>query len=349
MHEIKEFFNRENDNKKKNKINDRTIRCQLCPHNCLIAENKKGLCGTRINVEGKLYSITYGMPSAINIDPIEKKPLYHFYPGSKILSIGTIGCNLFCKGCQNYDISRANVAEINTNINKTDINLHMTPEDIIKLAINNNIQMIAYTYNEPTVFYEYMIDIAKLAKKNKIKNVIVSNGFINDKPLKKLLKYLDAANIDLKGFNEQFYKEYANAKLAPVLKTLKTIKKTGTWLEVTNLIIPGLNDDEVEIEKMCRWIRKNLKDTPLHFSRFFPYYKMQNKEITPDKKLRNAKEIAIKQGIKYVYLGNIGILENTYCIYCNNLLIEREHKIRTIGIYKGRCIKCRKKIPGVFN
>lgn len=331
MHEIKEFIR---------KIGkDNIVQCTLCPHNCLIADNKKGLCGTRINHGGRFYSMVYGRPSAIQLDPVEKKPLYHFYPGTQILSIGTLGCNLFCKGCQNYEISKGPIVELP----------YVEPEHIIEQAEDNDVNMIAYTYNEPTIFYEYMIDIAKIARRKKIKNVVVSNGFINNAPLKKLLKYIDAANIDLKGFNENFYKEYANAKLEPVLKTLKTIKKSEKWLEVTNLIIPGLNDKESETEEMCRWIGKNLKHTPLHFSRFFPYYKAIENDITPEKTLFKAKKIAMDNGIEYVYIGNIGKLENTYCHNCGNLIIMRNEKVKVLGITDGKCIYCRKKIPGIFN
>lgn len=331
MHEIKEFY-------QKTEKND-AIKCVLCPHNCRIISGKKGVCGTRINENGKFYSLVYGRPSAINIDPIEKKPLYHFYPGADILSIGTLGCNLFCKGCQNYDISKGPI-----------INLpKITPEEIISKAKENDIKMIAYTYNEPTIFYEYMIDIAKLAKKEKIKNVIVSNGFINDAPLKKLIRYIDAANIDLKGFDEKFYKEYANAKLSPILKNLKTIKNSDVWLEVTNLLIPGLNDDEKDIQEMCKWINKNVSNVPLHFSRFFPYYKASDIKITSENTLIKARNIANNSGIKYAYIGNMGLLEDTYCHNCKNLLITRHPVVKCLGITDGKCTNCRKKIPGVFN
>lgn len=312
------------------------IECNLCPHNCRISEGKKGICGTRINQKGKFFSLVYGMPSATHIDPIEKKPLYHFYPGSMVFSLGTLGCNLSCKGCQNYDISKSPII----GLPKKD------PEEIVEMAVDARVPSIAYTYNEPTIFYEYMIDIAKIARRNKIHNVIVSNGFINPEPLKELLKYIDAANIDLKGFTEKFYKEYANASLEPVLKTLKNIRKKDCWLEVTNLLIPGLNDNEKEISMMCEWIEKNLKDTPLHFSRFFPYYNAQDKEVTPHNKLIKAKEIAKK--IKYVYIGNLGIQDNTYCHNCNNLLIKRGFNITKEGIIDGKCSSCRIKIPGVF-
>lgn len=317
----------------------KSLQCTLCPHNCVISEGKTGICGTRINYNGKFHSKVYARPSAMHVDPIEKKPLYHFYPGSKILSIGTLGCNLFCRGCQNYELTKGPIVDLP----------YVTPEQVISTAIENNINLIAYTYNEPTIFYEYMMDIAKLAKKNKIKNVIVSNGFINDSPLKKLTKYIDAANIDLKGFDEKFYNEYANAKIEPILKNLKTIKKSNVWLEVTNLIIPQINDKEESITDMCKWINKNIKDTPLHFSRFFPYYKAQDKEITPVSSLLNAKKIANNSGIKYVYIGNMGKLENTYCYNCKNLLIQRHPAVKIVGVKDGKCNSCRKKVLGVFN
>lgn len=326
-HEIKKFF----------ETNNNIITCRLCPHNCKIFEGKSGLCKTRINKRGQFYSIVYGQPSAMHIDPIEKKPLYHFYPGSKIFSPGTMGCNLFCKGCQNYDISISAIKELPK----------QSPEEIVQIALNNNVHSIAYTYNEPTIFYEYMTDIARIAKKNHIKNVIVSNGYINKEPLNKLLRFIDAANIDLKGFNEKFYKNYSNAHLEPVLSALKTIKKYECWLEVTNLIIPKLNDEEKEIDEMCKWIKTNLKNTPIHFSRFFPYYKAQEKSMTPKESLLAAKEIA-KKYIDYVYIGNIGILENTYCHNCGALLIQRYPDIFVKGLINSRCSECRKKIPGIF-
>ncbi|GIU69409.1 MAG: AmmeMemoRadiSam system radical SAM enzyme [Candidatus Woesearchaeota archaeon] len=335
FYEIKDFYN----------IVEEKINCKLCPHNCLISENRKGLCGTRANIRGKFYSLVYGRPSAIHIDPIEKKPLYHFYPGKEILSIGTLGCNLFCRGCQNYDISKGPIIKLP----------YVEPEEIVEKALSLNIKMIAYTYNEPTIFYEYMIDIAKIARKNKIKNVIVSNGYINKEPLKKLIRYIDAGNIDLKGFTEEFYKTYANAKLSPVLDTIKTLKEEGVWIEITNLIIPGLNDDIETIEKMCDWINNNIKMTPLHFSRFFPYYKASEIEATPIKKLMEAKEVAIKKGIKYVYTGNTHQMDNTYCHNCGNTLIERNNDLmntlnraKIVGLIKNKCSKCNTKIPGIF-
>lgn len=325
------------------------IICRLCPNECKIPEGRKGLCSVRANIKGLFYSTAYGRPCSINIDPVEKKPLYHYMPGSRILSIGTPGCNLFCRGCQNHNISRSEII--------LDKELIM-PEQVVEMAVSSGIKMIAYTYNEPTVFFEYMTDIAKFARKRGLRNVIVSNGYINKAPLKELLKHIDAANIDLKGFNEGFYKDYAHARLEKVLETLMTIvrhnkgAKNKVWLELTNLIIPGMNDNMEDIGKMCIWIKENLgSNVPLHFSRFFPYYKARDIAITPENALIKARDAALQSGIKYVYIGNIGRIEDTYCSNCNKTLISRSFNIDTEGLTgkkHNECSKCRKILAGVF-
>lgn len=315
------------------------IRCELCPQNCLIAEGKTGFCGVKKNIKGKLYSLVYAKPCSVHLDPIEKKPLYHFYPGESALSIGTVGCNLGCLFCQNWEISKAKPDNF---LIRT-----RTPEDIVKEAKQNNVKILSYTYTEPTIFYEYMLDIAKLAKKEKIKNTIVSNGFINEEPLKKLCKYIDGANIDLKSFNPKFYKKICFGKLEPVLESLKILKKNNVWLEITNLIIPKLNDNMKEIEEMCKWISKELgKEVPLHFSRFFPCYKMQDREPTPLDTLKKAASIA-KKYLNFVYIGNVPADDNTYCPKCNKVLIERRFFTANSYLKKGKC-SCGQKIPGVF-
>ncbi len=315
------------------------IRCELCPQNCLISEGKVGFCGVRKNIKGKLISLVYAKPCSINLDPIEKKPLYHFLPGEAALSIGTIGCNFACKFCQNWEISKAKPNISNFRI--------VNSEEIIKITKENNAKIIAYTYTEPTIFYEYMLDIAKLAKKEGIKNVIVSNGFIQEEPLKELVKYIDGANIDLKAFDDNFYKKYCSGKLKPVLKTLKILKNNNVWLEITNLIIPGLNDDIEQIEQMCKWISKELgKDVPLHFSRFFPMYKMDHIESTPTKTLEKAAKIA-KKYLNYVYIGNVPADDNTYCPDCNKEVISRERFSSSNNLINGKC-SCGYKIPGVW-
>ena len=301
------------------------VQCHLCPWNCVIKNNGWGVCGARKNINGRLYSMTYGRPVAVHVDPIEKKPLYHFLPGERVFSISTFGCNLFCLNCQNYDLSRTRADKAE----ELGIGF-VEPEEVVNAAIDSKARIIAYTYNEPTVFYEYTLDIMKLARKNKIRNVWVSNGYINEEPLKKLLKYLDGINVDLKFFNEEKYREVTKGSLAPVLKTLKIINDKvsdgSVWLEIKNLIIPGFNDAETEIKKMVDWISKNLgNDVPLHFSRFFPMYKMNNVEPTPMRTLIRAYEIA-REKLNFVYVGNIppsNDFDNTYCPKCGEELIVR--------------------------
>lgn len=272
------------------------IRCDICPHNCALKPGQTGICGVRTNIDGQLH-VPENL-SAIAVDPIEKKPLYHFFPGKKILSIGGYGCNLHCKFCQNYNISQ----EVPSSPNP---GAHHTPDEIVRMAQQtpNNIG-VAYTYNEPTVFYEFMLETAELVHRVGMRNVMVSNGFINQKPLENLLPHIDAFNIDLKAFSDEFYKKLTGARLQPVLQTLKTIKQASRHLEVTFLVIPGLNDDETQAQQMFQWIATNLgPDTPLHISRYFPMYKLQV-PATPIKTLNTLQAIALKY-LKYCYLGNV--------------------------------------------
>lgn len=313
------------------------VQCELCPHYCVISEGDYGKCNARKNVNGKLYSAVYGKPVSAAVDPIEKKPLYHFLPGSKTYSIGTVGCNLKCKFCQNWELSRA----VPEDVDESEI----APEKIVEDAIRKGCKSIAYTYNDPIVFAEYVLEIARLARKKGLKNVFVSNGFINPEPLKELCKYIDAAPIDLKGFSEKFYSENCSARLKPVLEALKVMKKEGVWLEIINLIIPNLNDDFKLIKKMCEWIEKNLgKDTVLHFSRFFPYNEMGHLPITPIETLEKAREIALKAGLDYAYTGNVDV-DDTYCLKCNVLMIKREHM--SARLVSRKC-KCGYILPGRF-
>ncbi len=314
------------------------VKCELCPHNCQIKPDNYGICNVRKNVNGKLIAENYGMVSSMGFDPIEKKPLYHFYPGSEILSIGSVGCNLKCKFCQNWQISQCGLNDYTRETRFYD------PSHIVNLAKSraDNIG-IAYTYNEPTVFYEFMIETARLAKQKELKNVMVSNGFINKEPLAELLNHIDAFNIDLKAFTEQFYRDYTNSQLEPVKKTLLDIAKSGRHLEITHLVIPGLNDDESEFEKMMQWISSGLGDeVVMHLSRYFPVYQM-NGDATPVNKLLQFEKIA-KKYVNYVYLGNI-LLEdgsNTYCPGCNELVISRKGyltKLKSLNEH-GQCAKC---------
>lgn len=316
-----------------------SVQCKLCPNLCKIKPQKLGTCKVRKNIEGKLYTLNYAKPVAVQIDPIEKKPLFHFLPGNKVLSIGTAGCNMSCQHCQNWHMSQAKAGQC-----KED---KLSPKKIIQIALDNECKIIAYTYNEPTIFFEYMLDCAKIAKENGIKNVIVSNGFICEEPLRELCKYIDAANIDLKAFNENFYKKICNARLKPVLESLKIIKQNNVWLEVTNLIIPTLNDSREEIEMMCSWIKNELgKDVPLHFSRFHPDYRLNDLGLTSEKTLQDAKNIAEKY-LDFVYIGNIRTKngENTYCPKCRKLLINRRGYFVQKDI-KTKC--CGEVIPGLW-
>lgn len=321
---------------------DGSVRCKLCPHVCLLRDGEIGLCRVRQNMSGTLYTLTYGKPCSVSIDPIEKKPLFHFYPGHDILSLATAGCNFQCLNCQNWQISQASPDDIG--------NYRLSPENIIDTALSHNVRFIAFTYTEPTVFYEYMYDIAFLAHENGLKTVMVSNGYINRQPLLDLIPYLDAANIDLKCFDNAAYRKLTGGSLYPVLETLKTLKANNVWLEITNLLIPGFNDDEKMIREMCKWLVDNdFSNTPLHVSRFFPTYNLNGTPPTPEKRLFRAKEIAEDAGLKYVYIGNMAHTngENTFCPSCNNLLVERKgFRITKKRIAEGKCNLCGEKIAG---
>ncbi len=321
------------------------IQCQLCPRKCILSPGQTGFCRSRKNIGGKLYSLTYGKPVALHVDPIEKKPFYHVYPGTTSFSIATAGCNLRCKFCQNWEISQLNPKDTAVR--------YFSPEEIVNLAEKNNCPTIAFTYTEPTIFYEYMIGIAKEAKKRGIKCIMHSAGQINEEPLRELSKYITAANIDLKAFSQKFYSSYCQGSLNTVLNTLKTLDKEGVWVEITNLLIPGANDSKEDLRKLCRWVVENLgPETPIHFSRFFPMYKLTNLSPTPLSSLLRAKKIAEEEGLQFIYIGNIPqhIGENTYCPNCGKLLIKRAgYHILQNKIKNGRCPYCEEKIPGIWN
>ncbi len=325
------------------------IHCTLCPHNCILNEGSTGICRTRTNKKGVLYTLSYGNLCSVSVDPIEKKPLFHFFPKSRIFSIATQGCNLRCLNCQNWTISQEGPSLDKTH--KT------TPEEVVKAAISQGTDSIAFTYTEPTVFYEYMLDIAKVAKQKGLRCVIISNGYINQKPLEELCPYIDGANIDLKCFDEDTYHKLTGGSLQPVLQTLETLKKAGIWLEITNLMIPGWNDDPTVVSQMCQWlVMKGFKDTPIHFSRFFPNYQLQLLPPTPENILKKATKRAKEAGMKYVYTGNLffGGQEDTLCPKCGKLLIERtrynvgrvEITIKSDG--SGFCPDCGEKVPGIW-
>ena len=313
------------------------IKCLLCPKECLIKKGQVGFCRVRKNIDNQLYSLIYSKVSSCGMDPIEKKPLYHFYPGTMVLSLGTIGCNFVCVFCQNWTISQVNIKDVQVE--------ELSPEKAIQLALKNNSPAICYTYSEPLIWYEYILDAAQLAKKNNLKNILVTNGFINREPLIKLLPYIDAMNIDLKSFRNSFYQKYCKGSLSPVLNTIK-LSKEYCHIELTNLIIPGLNDSEEEVNNMTDWIASLDPKIPLHFSRYFPCYKMKI-PATPISTLYKARDIA-KKKLKYVYIGNINDVEanTTYCSECKKILIKRMgYKTINLGLDKeGNCKYCGEKV-----
>ena len=280
------------------RLDDGAVECQLCPHRCRIADGKTGRCRSRRNHHGILASEVYGKPCALAIDPIEKKPLYHFHPGTTCLSLACTGCNFRCLNCQNHDISQASPADVN--------HYELMPEEVVALCVKHRCPGIAYTYTEPLTYIEYIIDTARLAHEKGLWNILVTAGYVNPEPLADLLPYLDAANIDLKSFSDEIYREVSGGRLQPVLDTILAMKEAGVWIELTNLVIPGINDDMEMIRRMCRWLCENgLATAPLHFSRFFPRYKMQDAAHTPVQALRMAQQVALEEGIQHVYLGNV--------------------------------------------
>lgn len=321
------------------------ITCNLCPRHCSIPEGERGFCYARGESNGKIIFKDYGKLSALCLDPIEKKPLYHFFPGIDILSIGTVGCNLSCQFCQNCHLSRDRTG--------IPLSIKATPEELIAMLKHQHCRAIAFTYNEPLISYEYVIDVAKLAREENIKTVAVTAGYVEAQYRTNFFKLMDATNIDLKAFSQEFYQRNCGVSLASILDTLRYVhEQTSCWLEVTTLLIPEENDSNQELEQMSEWFVRNLgPDVPWHFSAFFPRYKMLNKNPTPLSTLKRAKEIAQSKGINYIYLGNVHTDkdENTYCPYCKNELIVREgYMVIENIISNNTCPKCKNKIPGVF-
>lgn len=321
------------------------LKCKLCPRACEIKPNEVGECRTNLSYNGKLYSISYGNPCAIHVDPIEKKPLYHFLPSTTAYSIATAGCNLACLNCQNWEISQASPRDTR--------NYDLMPDMAVREAKLNQCRSIAYTYSDPVAFYEYTLDTAMLARAQGIKNVMVSAGYINEEPLRRLLKYIDAGNIDLKSFSDEIYEMLNAGNLQPVLDTLKMFRDEGVWLEITNLVVPTWTDDMDMIKKMCDWLYDNdLYMYPLHFSRFNPLYKLTNLPQTPVSTLEKARQTALSAGIRYVYIGNVPGNEanHTYCPKCKKMLIERiGFFLKQNNIVASHCTFCNEKIEGVWS
>ena len=343
------------------KLEDNKVHCTACKQSCIIPPDNTGICGVRQNKDGKLYLLVYGKAVSYNIDPIEKKPLYHFMPGTEIFSIGTVGCNFACDFCQNWDISQITkdlknkllkekkISQIDVEVSK--FGYELPPNKIIEICVEKNIPSTAYTYNEPSIFFEYAYDTAKLANKKGLKNVFVTNGYETEEALKLIKPYLNAMNIDLKSFNDDFYKKVCKARLQPVLDTIKLAHELGIWIEITTLIIPKKNDSDAELKKIADFISNIDKNIPWHVTAFHPDYKMTDVPSTSSTTLDKAYNIGKKAGLKYVYTGNIldDKHSNTYCPNCKTLLIKRSGFFSNIeNIENGKCKKCNEKIAGVW-
>jgi pyruvate formate lyase activating enzyme len=321
------------------------VKCQICPNNCILREGQESICRTHAVKDDKLFTIAYGNPCSVHVDPIEKKPLFHFLPSSASFSIATAGCNLACLNCQNWEISQRSPKDTQ--------NMDLMPAQVVDEAIANGCKTIAYTYSEPIAFYEYTFDTARLARTKGLRNLMISNGYINEKPLRDLAKYIDGANINLKSFSEEIYAKLNGGSLEPILRTLKILKEQGVWLEITNLVVPGWTDKMDMIIAMCDWLVQNgFRDNPLHFNRFFPLYKLTSLPYTPQNTLEKAREIALKAGMKFVYIGNVpgSPAENTTCPNCRKVVLERRgFTILANNLEKGSCKFCKTAIPGVWS
>jgi pyruvate formate lyase activating enzyme len=320
------------------------VQCKICPKSCVIKDGESGECRVRVNIDDRLVGVTYGHPCAVHIDPIEKKPLFHMLPGSRVLSIATSGCNLHCKNCQNWQISQQN-PEDGTAYN-------LLPDGVAELAKKQNCPAVAYTYTEPVVYYEYTLESSIAAKEQGLKNILVTAAYVNPKPWRELCQYTDAANIDLKFMSDKLYKEICDASVGPVLRALVEAKKSGVMVEVTNLVIPTLNDSDDDFKKLSRWIKENMgKETPLHFSAFFPTYRLVNLPVTPAATLARASDIARAEGLNFVYTRNVADSggENTYCPECEKLLVKRAgYSILQNNISGDSCSFCGRKIYGIW-
>ena len=330
------------------KLEDKLTKCNVCQHHCLIPQGKRGFCQTRLNREGVIYSLIYGQVSSLHADPIEKKPLYHFYPGSLCLSLGSLGCNFKCLGCQNWEISAASVDE------KASGTKYISPEASIGLAIENNCQGISWTYNEPAIWLEYTLDAAKLAKEKGLYTAYVTNGYISPEALDAIGPYLDGYRVDLKGFSKQSYKKITGvSKFEGIMEVTKRAKeKWSMYIECVTNVTPGFNDDLKELKNLAHWIAHELgEDTPWHVTRFYPHLELTNVAVTPTALLEAVREIGLKAGLKYVYLGNVinQAAGNTYCPNCKKVIVERDgYSINSFNIVKGKCSFCQAPIAGRY-
>jgi pyruvate formate lyase activating enzyme len=327
------------------KLADKMVQCKLCPRGCVVSPGKRGFCRVRENQGGTYYTLVYSKVVAAHVDPIEKKPFFHFLPGSLAYSVASGGCNVHCKFCQNWQISQAPPEELQA--------IRISPQQLANEAVGNNCPVIAFTYSEPIVFSEYVMDAAEAGHRDGRRSVMVSNGFIQKEPLRALCDRLDAIKIDLKSFSETYYRDVVRGELRPVLDSISTVRRHGKWLEIVYLVIPTLNDSDAEFRNMARWTKSEIgPDVPVHFTRFYPLYLLKNLPPTPVETLERAKAIADAEGLHYVYIGNIpghkG--ENTYCPHCRQLLVERAgFTITSRNIKNGKCKKCGQVIPGVWS
>ena len=323
---------------------DDQVQCQLCFRQCVVAEGRLGFCRNKKNIGGKYYTKVYAKPGALQMDPIEKEPAFHMLPGGTILCTGTASCNNRCKFCQNWELSQKTIDQMFT--------MDASPAQVVELALEAGCDAVSFTYNEPTVFYEFMYDIARLAREQGLRSLFHTNGSMNPEPLLALLEHMDAVTVDLKAFTEEFYSRVSSSALWPVLRTLTTIRKAGKHLEIVNLVVPTLNDDLDDMRRMCVWIRDNLGDeTPLHFTRFFPAYKLQRLPPTPVETLEAAAKVADEEGLQYVYIGNVPGHErnSTFCPQCGEEIISRIHfAVLSLDVEEGRCRFCGQAIPGIW-
>ena len=326
------------------KLEHEEIRCLLCPKKCRVGDRERGYCGVRENDHGTYYTLVYGEPCALHLDPIEKKPFFHVMPGTTALSLSTVGCNMECKFCQNWQISQSRPEQVPTQ--------HLPPARIVEQAVSLHAPSIAYTYGEPVVYIEYMMDIAELARAKGIRSVVVTSGYINRRPLLDLCGLVDAIKIDLKAFDDSYYRDVCSSELRPVLDAITTIRETSVWLEIVYLMIPTLNDDPVKIREMARWLHEHAgPDVPIHFSRFFPQYRMKNLPPTPVSSLERAYEVCREEGLRFVYIGNVPRHETecTYCPSCGEQIVRRHgYRVTSFDIVKGACRFCGTPIPGIW-
>jgi pyruvate formate lyase activating enzyme len=327
------------------KLEHKEIECELCPRKCRVGDRERGYCGCRENKEGIYYTLVHSYPCSLNVDPIEKKPLFHFLPGTDAFSIATAGCNMNCKFCQNWEISQVRPEQV--------MNRYMPPREVAAYARQSGSRSIAYTYSEPIVFYEYMLDTAVAGREKGIKSVVITAGYINHDPWMELIREVDAIKVDFKAFTEKFYEDVCHAKLKPVMDALVDLSKSGIWYELVYLVVPTLNDDMKNIREMCKWMVANLgRDVPLHFTRFHPMYLLKNLPPTPVSSLERAREIALEEGMNFVYVGNVpghqG--EHTYCPNCKEVVIGRiGYTITRMNLENGKCRSCGNPIPGVWS